>query len=36
MLEKVEKVCIFDSSNAQPDTPLNGFLLLVAVAHESD
>ena len=29
-------MCILDSSNAQPDTPLNGVLLLIAVAHESD
>ena len=32
----LEKVCIFDSSTAQPDTPLNGFFILIAVAHESD
>ena len=29
-------MCIFNSSNAQPDTPLNGFLVLIAVAHASD
>ena len=28
-------MCIFDSSNAEPDTHLNGFLLLIEVAHES-
>ena len=27
---------LVDSSKAQPDTPLYGFLLLIAVAHESD
>ena len=26
----------FDSLNAPPDTPLNGILLLIATAHESD
>ena len=29
-------MCIFDASNAQADTPLNGVLLLIAVAHKSD
>ena len=26
----------FDSSDAQADTPVNGVLLLITVAHESD
>ena len=28
------KLCIFDSSNAQMDSPLNGFLLLIVVGNE--
>ena len=31
----LEKVCIFYFYAAQPDTPLGGVLLLIAVAHES-
>ena len=31
-----KEVCIFYSSNAQADTPLNRVLLLIAVAHECD
>ena len=27
---------LFDSSTAKPDTPLNGFLIVIAVALASD
>ena len=32
----LEKVCISDSTIAQPVTPLNGVLVLIVVAQASD